>query len=47
MEHLLNILLLEDEPDVCERFKQEIVLTQDMKLLAVTNDSQQALETGI
>lgn len=44
MEHLLNILLLEDEPDVCERFKQEIDLTQDMKLLAVTNDSHQALE---
>ena len=44
MEHLLNILLLEDEPDVCERFKQEIDLAQDMKLLDITNDSDQALQ---
>lgn len=44
MEHLLKILLLEDEQDVCERFQAEIDLVQDMELLDSTNDAAQALE---
>lgn len=44
MDRLLNILLVEDELDVCKRFKAEINETLDMALIDITNNSYRALE---
>lgn len=44
MEAPLKILILEDETDVCQRFKEEIQLAQDMELVNITNSSSEAME---
>lgn len=44
MERSLNILLVEDEPTVCQRLKAEIDETVNINLIAITNDSYHALE---
>lgn len=40
----LHVLLIEDEKNVCQRFKDEINEREDIILVGVTNDSYQALE---
>lgn len=40
----LHVLLVEDEQNVCQNFKNEINEREDIILVGVTNDSYQALE---
>lgn len=40
----LHVLLIEDEQNVCQRFKDEINEREDIILVGITNDSYQALE---
>lgn len=44
MERLLSILLVEDDPDVCKKFKAEIDEALNMSLIHTTNSSYHALE---
>lgn len=44
MDRELNILLIEDDSDVCERFSEYAELSDIISLVAVTNNSYRALE---
>lgn len=44
MTRPLQVLLIEDEQDVCQRFKDEIEERDDITLVGITNDSYQALK---
>lgn len=44
MMNSLQILLIEDEQDICQRFKDEIDEQEDLHLIGTTNNSHSALE---
>jgi len=44
MERELNIMLIEDDTDVCKRFAEYSDITEDISIIAVTNNSYRALE---
>lgn len=44
MDNSLQILLIEDEQDICQRFKEEIDEREDLNLIGITNNSHRALE---
>lgn len=44
MNNTLTILLVEDDIQACEQIKQAVTSYEDMKLIAVTNNSNEALE---
>lgn len=44
MNRPLTILLIEDEPDVCQKIKAEIDETLELTLVSITNNSYRALE---
>ena len=44
MDKLLQVLLIEDEDFICQRFKKEIENRQDIELIGITNNSHHALE---
>lgn len=44
MKRPLTVLLIEDEQEICQRFKDEIDEFEDIILVGITNNSYQALE---
>ena len=44
MEDKLEILLIEDDPEVCRDFTEQILDTEDMILIGVTNNAYKALD---
>lgn len=44
MQGILNVVLVEDDNSICQRFSDYIYSVQDVKLVGVTNNSIQALE---
>lgn len=44
MDRPLQVLLIEDEQAICQRFKEEIDERQDITLIGITNNSNRALE---
>ena len=44
MDRPLNVLLIEDDQDTCQRFKNEIEEREDISLIGITNNAYRALE---
>jgi len=44
MEEKLEILLVEDDPEACRELAEQILETDDMLLIGVTNNAYKAVE---